>query len=398
MTTSMIPFKKACDIIRKNVAESKKSELVDIENSIGRILSKNYASKVDIPRTNLSAMDGIAIILDEKKKVLKICGESKAGDRVARDIKEGQCQLIYTGAPVKGVNKKIIPKEDFEIKNGFVYLKSYPKFDFIRKKGSDLKKKKNYLFEKELITLRTLALGKSMRQKKLCVIKKPKVFIICTGDEVLNQKGKDALIPSTNDIFIKNLAEIFGGEVVKILFSGDNKEEFIEKFISQKNFNILITSGGISRGKYDIVKKSLNEKGLKIFFDRVAIKPGKPTTFGKFSKNQYFLGLPGNPISCFMSMINFFPIFANSFYGVKYPRFTSKEFESKNFVKKNKNLTLFNRVVVDSKFFKVFDNQDSSMLSLLKKANGILIREPYAKEINPKEKKKIILLNNFNQI
>ena len=83
------------------------------------------------------------------------------------------------------------------------------------------------------------------------------------------------------------------------------------------------------------------------------------------------------------------------FYGTKHSRFTSKEFVSKKFIEKNKNLTLFNRVAVDDKFFKVFDNQDSSMLHLLKKANGILIRKPYAKEIHPNEKKKIMLLNNF---
>ena len=394
----MITFNRACEVITKTVTESEKNELINTENCIGRILSKNYLSDINLPRINLSSMDGAAILFNEKKKILKISGESKAGDKLASEIKKGECQLIYTGAPVKGENKKIIPKENFEIKNGHIYIKTYPNADFIRKKGSDLKKKNIYLYKKELITLRTIGLGKSMKLKKLSVKSKPKIFVICTGDEILNHNGKSALVTSTNNIFIKNLVEIFGGEVVKIIFSRDTKEDFIKKFNSEKNFNILITSGGISRGKYDIVKNSLKEKGLKIYFDRVAIKPGKPTTFGKVSKNKYFLGLPGNPISCYMSMINFFPIFINSFYGTKHSRFTSKEFVSKKFIEKNKNLTLFNRVAVDDKFFKVFDNQDSSMLHILKKANGILIRKPYAKEIHPNEKKKIILLNNFYQI
>ena len=93
-----------------------------------------------------------------------------------------------------------------------------------------------------------------MKLKKLSVKSKPKIFVICTGDEILNHNGKSAVVTSTNNIFIKNLVKIFGGEVVKITFSRDTKEDFIKKFNSEKNFNILITSGGISRGKYDIVK------------------------------------------------------------------------------------------------------------------------------------------------
>ena len=78
-------------------------------------------------------------------------------------------------------------------------------------------------------------------------------------------------------------------EIVDIQFSNDNKVEFIEKYKSLKNFDLLITSGGISKGKYDIVKESLKKSGLKILFERVAIKPGKPTTFCKLGKNKFFL-------------------------------------------------------------------------------------------------------------
>ena len=124
------------------------------------------------------------------------------------------------------------------------------------------------------------------------------------------------------------IAKKLGGEIVKIHFSRDNQTEFKKKFESSKNFDLLITSGGISRGKYDIVKESLKEFGLKILFDRVAIKPGKPTTFGKLGKNKFFLGLPGNPVSCFMSLTNFLPIYINSYYGKKIINLKFIEFQS----------------------------------------------------------------------
>ena len=109
------------------------------------------------------------------------------------------------------------------------------------------------------------------------------------------------------NIFIKNLVEIFGGEVVKIIFQEILKKILLKNLTQKRILIFLLHLVAYQEVKYDIVKNSLKEKGLKIYFDRVAIKPGKPTTFGKFSKNKYFLGLPGNPISCYMSMIFFFP-------------------------------------------------------------------------------------------
>ena len=392
----MITFSNACNIIKKTVIESKDFELVDTEQCIKRILSKTYSSKLDLPRENLSSMDGAVIFKNEMKKKLKITGESKAGDIKGEKFKPGQCHLIYTGAPIYGENKKVIPKENFIKKNGYIYISSFPKQSFIRKKSSDLKKNKIYLKKKEVISLRSLALAKSMKINTLSVKKKPRVFIICTGDEIICNNKEDSLVTPTNHIFIQNLVKTLGGEVIKILFSSDEESDFIDKFNSEKNFDLLITSGGISRGKYDIVKNTLKKNGLSINFDRVAIKPGKPTTFGVFHKKKYFLGLPGNPISCFMSMINFFPIFVNSFYGLKFSEFLFRELKSKRSIDKNDNLTRFERVYIKGNFFKVFSNQDSSMLHLLNEANGILVRKPHGNKINRDQKEMIMLLNNLN--
>ena len=389
----MIKYTKAIKLISQNVMKSKKLESVETEKSNNRILGKDYYSKINLPKNNLSAMDGAIILKKEKKLTLKIIGESKAGDKKGKNFKNGECYLVYTGAPVFGDDKHVIPRENFEIKNNYLIINSLSKEFFIRRKSSDLTKNEKYLFCNDVMNIRSIALAKSMRVDYLRVLKKPKVFVICTGDELIKDKNKSSLVVSTNNIFIKHFVELFGGEVVNIQFSKDNKSEFMNKFNSLKNYDLLITSGGISKGKYDIVKESLKECGLKTFFERVAIKPGKPTTFGKLDKNKFFLGLPGNPVSCFMSLINFLPIYINSFYGKKIVNLKFVKLLSKNFIEKNKKLTLFQRVIIKNKKFEIIKNQDSSLINMLKVSNGILIRPPYSKSIDRNEKIKILLFD-----
>ena len=392
----MIRYTKALKLISENVIKSKALETIKTDNSNNRILGRDYYSEVNLPKNNLSAMDGAIIYKKEKKLKLKIIGESKAGDKKAKNFKIGECNLVYTGAPVFGNDKQVIPRENFEIKENYLIINSLSNESFIRKKASDLIKNKKYLFCNEVINIRSIALAKSMRINYLKVIKRPKVLVICTGDELINEKKKQSLVVSTNNIFIKHFVELFGGEIVNIHFSKDNQTEFKKIFKSSKSFDLLITSGGISRGKYDIVKESLKEFGLKILFDRVAIKPGKPTTFGKLGKNKFFLGLPGNPVSCFMSLTNFLPIYINSYYGKKIINLKFIEFQSKSFVEKNQNLTLFQRVIIKNKKFEIIKNQDSSLINMLKVSNGILIRTPYSKSIKPNEKIKILVFDGID--
>ena len=391
----MITYTQALNIISRNVCNSNRFELVKTENSGNRILLIDYYSKANLPDNNVSSMDGVVVLKNEKRKRFEIIGESKAGDRKAKKINNGECVLIYTGAPVHGDDKRVIPKENVEIQNKHIYVNDFPSINFIRKKCSDLEKNKKYLHKKSIMNVRSIALAKSMKLKRLKVLKKPKIFVICTGDELIKNKNETPLVESTNNIFIKHFVELFGGELIKIELSKDNHNEFLKKYKTQNKFDLLITSGGVSRGRYDIVKSALQDVGLKILFERVAIKPGKPTTFGKFNKDKYFLGLPGNPVSCFTSLINFLPTFINSFYGFKYIDLKQRELSSGKFIKKNSNLTLFQRVIIKNNYFKLIDSQDSSLINMLNIADGILIRKPFSKPIKRKQNAKVLVFNDF---
>ena len=395
----MISFDSSLNLIQKNVLKSLKSEFIDINESFGRILASDLYSKCDYPRENLSSMDGAVIFKsDLKLKEIEIVGEIKAGDSHTNDFNKGQSKLIFTGGIVPGKNKIIIPKEQFLISKNKLIIKDRKIQNFIRIKGSDFKKKELCLSKNTKMNCRTIALAAAMRINKINVIKKPNVTVIITGDELISSNKENPLVISTNQIMIKKIVNDFGGNIKNIYIVKDKIED-LEKLIKKlRDFDILITSGGISRGKYDLVKKVLCNLKMKILFDRVSIKPGKPTTFGKFSKNRYFLGLPGNPVSCFTSLVFFFSKFINCFYGKDYLKIKKTKLILNNNLKTNKHLTLFLRIKkIKNKpnFFNVFSKQDSAQMKILSESNGILIRKPYEKNLIKGTECNVLLYENI---
>ena len=395
----MISFDSSLNLIQKSVIKSLKSEFIDINESFGRILASDLYSKCDYPRENLSSMDGAVIFKsDLNLKEIEIIGEIKAGDSFTNDFNKGQTKLIFTGGIVPGKNKVIIPKEQFLISKNKLIIKDRKTQNFIRIKGSDFKKKELCLSKNTKMNCRTIALAAAMRINKIRVIKKPNVIVIMTGDELISSDKKKPLVMSTNQIMIKKIVNDFGGNLKNIYIVKDKIED-LEKLIRKlRDFDILITSGGISRGKYDLVKKVLCNLKMKILFDRVSIKPGKPTTFGKFSKNRYFLGLPGNPVSCFTSLVFFFSKFINCFYGSDYLKIKKTKLILNNNLKTNKHLTLFLRIKkIKNKpnFFNVFSKQDSAQMKILSESNGILIRKPYEKNLIKGTECDVLLYENI---
>ena len=395
----MISFDSSLNLIQKSVIKSLKSEFIDINESFGRILASDLYSKCDYPRENLSSMDGAVIFKsDLNLKEIEIIGEIKAGDSFTNDFNKGQTKLIFTGGIVPGKNKVIIPKEQFLISKNKLIIKDRKTQNFIRIKGSDFKKKELCLSKNTKMNCRTIALAAAMRINKIRVIKKPNVIVIMTGDELISSDKENPLVISTNQIMIKKIVNDFGGNLKNIYIVKDKIED-LEKLIRKlRDFDILITSGGISRGKYDLVKKVLCNLKMKILFDRVSIKPGKPTTFGKFSKNRYFLGLPGNPVSCFTSLVFFFSKFINCFYGSDYLKIKKTKLILNNNLKTNKHLTLFLRIKkIKNKpnFFNVFSKQDSAQMKILSESNGILIRKPYEKNLIKGTECDVLLYENI---
>ena len=399
----MISFKQAKKLIKKNIKKSIGTEFVKISDAYRRILAENIVSDFDFPNNNQSSMDGAVIhFKDKSKRKFKIVGESKAGEKQSKEFNLNQSKLIYTGAPIPGNLKKlVIPKENFLInkKDNSLTIKSLPKESFIREKGKDFKKNQVCLSKNQIINLRFLALAKSMKKKKLLVLKKPRVFLVLTGDELISRNNPKGIIESSNEILITRLLKIFGCNLLNVFTIKDDEDEFKSIFKSLNNYDFLITSGGISKGKYDIIKKSIIKLRFKILFDRIKVKPGKPSTFAIIKNNKYFLGLPGNPVSCFISTLFLFSEMINSFYGFELIKFETKTLISQSNYKRKNNLTNFLRIKTNNKFhnkFTIFNDQDSSLQKTLALSDGILVLDPSIKIVKKGQKHRVLIFKNLD--
>lgn len=400
----MINYEDSLNIINKNVKISDKLETIDIKNCHKRIVAKNYRASFDNPFFDKSAMDGIVILEQDLKKIKKftIVGEIRAGEKKKEsELNSGEAELIYTGGLIPGKKKKIIIiKEKYKfLSKSMVEINEISKNDFIRRKGIDFKKGNLCLKQNESLNIRLMSLAISLRLKEIDVRVKPKCVVLITGDEISENAKTYEKVPSSNSIFFKVLIEYFGGDLIDIKRVKDNEIDIIKKFESLKGFDLLITSGGLSVGKYDLIKKTLKKKGLKTLFETVAIKPGKPISFGQFKNKSFFIGLPGNPVSCFIGILFFISFFIKKKLGFNKNYFNQKEIKSSNLIIKNNHLTTFLRVKIYLKekdlFFEIYPNQDSSLLKILSECDGIIIRKPYENEIKPGQKCKLILFNEI---
>lgn len=283
-----------------SIANEMSHEKVDLINSKGRVLSHNLKSKSTNPPHNLSAMDGYAIRKEDKIEFnrLKIIGESSAGKKFTGKLKKGEAVQIFTGAVIPENSECIIIQEDINKEKNFISIKkNFDKSDYIRFKGTDFDK--NFRIDSPIvINPFTQSLLASMNYRSIPVIKKPKIALISTGNELVmpGEKKRDDQIYSSVSFGLSGLLEEFGANVRALPILIDDKKEIKKLFSNLENFNLIITIGGASEGKYDLIKETLNELNFKLNFFKVSMRPGKPVFAGKLNSIP-LVGLPGNPVS-----------------------------------------------------------------------------------------------------
>jgi molybdopterin molybdotransferase len=298
----MIPVSKALKIIAEETPLLG-LERIALEDSIGRILAEDVVADSDLPPFNRSQMDGYAVKAADTKDApvtLKLVGESAAGRGWRGTLKRGEAVRIMTGAAVPdgadAVQKLEVAREDAA---SVTLLEPTEKGRYIVPKGKEGKKGKTVLPSGERITPANISIPAAFGYAKVKVSKRPRVAIISTGSEIVDvarKPGRDQ-IRNSNSIMLQGLCEQAGAVATVYPNVGDDISDL--KFqISDaiRSADILVTTGGVSVGKYDLTKLALNELGAAIFFERVALKPGKPTVFGRLKKTLVF-GLPGNPVS-----------------------------------------------------------------------------------------------------
>ncbi|HRW62361.1 MAG TPA: molybdopterin molybdotransferase MoeA [Bacteroidales bacterium] len=297
----MITIEQAYDIVINN-AYSLPTEKINFTDSLGRILAEDVVSDIEMPPFDKSAMDGYACRRADLKNKLEIIEVIPAGKTPEKEIGQNQCANIMTGAPIPKGADCVVQVELTKVEGNFVIITDPPHRNNISYQGEDVKIGTKVLNKGIKIEAQHIAVFAAVGYTNVLVYKQPKVGIISTGDELVEPQNK----PSVSQIRNSNGYQLIGqvkscGAIANYIgIAEDTPEDTFDKVSKalQENDIVLLT-GGVSMGSFDFVPQVLEQAGVQIMFDAIAVKPGKPTTFG-MAGNKFCFGLPGNPVSSYM--------------------------------------------------------------------------------------------------
>ncbi len=374
----MVKIDEALDIIYRTI-KHKSRHIVPIEDSVGKIVAKEYKASFDLPRFDNSAMDGYAVKIVDANRVVKIVDTIYAGDIAQRELRDGEAIKIMTGAPTPKGCEAIIPIEDIKSKteNNIILPLSIKKDAMIRWRGEDIESGRVFLKANRKVTGYTLALLASQGISHIEVFRKPKVVIFSTGEELKAhyEKIEKHQLYNSNSLMFYARAKELGCDVSYISSSGDSLDDLKKSIKEALDADLILTSGGVSVGDKDFTIEAFKELGMEILFSRVDIKPGKPTTFGRIA-NSFIVNLPGNPLA---SMVNFEmfvkPIILKLSGSLEFyhKTITTKMRENYNF-KGGRYSVILGEWNGDS--FMPIENQKSGMVSPLDRADGMVVTTP----------------------
>ncbi|WP_306148709.1 MULTISPECIES: gephyrin-like molybdotransferase Glp [unclassified Roseibium] len=386
---SLMPVSEALDKLLQGVAPLE-AEAVPLEATNGRFLARPLASTRTQPPFAASAMDGYAIRhsdLTSELTELDVIGEAPAGHGYFGQVGPGQAVRIFTGAPVpEGADTILIQENAERCDDRIKVLENPAKGAFVRAAGLDFSEGDILLNPPLKLDYRHLALAAAMNHAVLPVVKRPKVAILATGDELVRPGGK----PGPDQIIASNHAGIAamvldcGGDPLDLGISPDEPKALaacVKRAITEEA-DILVTLGGASVGDHDLVQDVLGNEGMDLSFWRIAMRPGKPLMAGRLGKTKV-LGLPGNPVSSLVCGLLFLKPLIAKMLGAPNGSATLKEAILAEAIGENDRRQDYVRAMLredtDGRLIAApFPKQDSSMLALLAKSGGLIVRPPFA--------------------
>lgn len=381
----MISVDEALNIVLNSV-NTLMPETVKIMDSFGRVIAEDVYSDCDIPAFDYSAMDGYALRYKDTKgasqyspRELKVIGELRAGGEFKGRLKDGEAVKIMTGAPIPEGADAIIMVENTEKEGDIVkILQEVEEGENIRRVGEDVKKGSLVINKgtrlKEAHVGMLVALGK----RDIKVTKRPMVAILATGDEVVDigEEMRPGRVRNANAYSISSQVISAGGIPINMGIARDNPDELRLKLNQCLQYDVIVTSGGVSMGEYDLVKQILLELGMQQRFWKVAQRPGKPNLFGVI-KDKPIFGLPGNPVSCMIGFELFVrPAILKMLGQTEDDRMEVEAYLEED-IKKKKGLRFFIRAQTrfeDGRFItRTTVPQGSGILSSMVLANSLII-------------------------
>ena len=285
-------------------------ELVPVTRALGRVLAEDFQAPIDVPPADNSAVDGYAVgsadVPPSGTRELRVVADLAAGSVLAEALVAGEAVRIMTGAPMPAGADTVYPQEIVERSGERVRIGPLAKGANVRMRGEDVEAGAIVVEAGTVLRPQEIGLVTSLGAWQLMVRRKPRVALMSTGDEVAEPgtPRRPGQIYDANRFTLRGSIEQCGGEVVDLGIVPDERDTLrVRLREAADGADIVITSGGVSVGVYDLVKEVLEEVGA-IDFWQVAMQPGRPLAVGSIGAAAFF-GLPGNPVASLLSFMLF---------------------------------------------------------------------------------------------
>jgi molybdopterin molybdotransferase len=300
--TPMISVTEAIRIVKEQTARLP-FESIALADALGRVLAEDVLADSDLPPFDRAQMDGYAVRSADTLQArarLRVVGESAAGRGWKDEMEAGEAVRIMTGAPVPAGADSVQKVEVTKEQDGIVEIAEATRpGQFIVNRASEIKAGETVLRAGEEINAARMAALAAFGYASVKVGRRPRVAVLATGTELVavNEKPGADQIRDSNSYSLGAYAQLAGAQVERLPLAEDDPE-LLKEEISEAaaRSDALILSGGVSMGVYDFTKLALGALDAELFFERVSLRPGKPTVFARLGQTLVF-GLPGNPVS-----------------------------------------------------------------------------------------------------
>ncbi|HAR35439.1 MAG TPA: molybdopterin molybdenumtransferase MoeA [Acidobacteria bacterium] len=324
----MIPYEKARNLVIER-AQVLGKERVELLEALGSVAAAKVLSRIAVPPFKNSAVDGYAVRSEDTAGEgqpirLKLLAEQPAGEYFRKKLRRGQAVKVMTGAPVPAGAEAVVPVEEAAEEGGFVIIKrKFGRGENVRTAGEDVAK--GALIIEKGVVLKPPHLGilAACGFNKVLVYSRPRVVVLITGNELCRpgERLKPGKIYDSNSTILQALIKTSGAELLGLKWVRDELKSLVAALKSAASqADIVITSGGVSVGDYDLVKAAAGRVGARELFWKVAQKPAKPLAFYELKKGKkptWIFGLPGNPGAVMISFEEYVRPFIKKCSGLK---------------------------------------------------------------------------------
>ncbi|WP_341990317.1 molybdopterin molybdotransferase MoeA [Azorhizobium sp. AG788] len=387
---SLMPVAQALALVTAD-AHVLPAETVGVERATGRVLAAALHARRSQPSADMSAMDGYAFGYPPSSALatsFTVVGEAAAGRPFAGTVTSVGCVRIFTGAVLPGGTDTVVIQENVTRAGDSIHLTApVARGRNVRTAGFDFQVGKLLLPQGRRLSGRDVMLAAAADHAALPVVRRPRVGIIQTGDELVRPgagTGAPSEVVVSNVYGIAALAEEAGAEVLDLGLVADTMDD--TRAALRRAFDlgldVLVSSGGASVGEHDLMAPALRAEGIDLSVHKIALRPGKPLMFG-VREGQRVLGLPGNPVSAYVCAILFLLPLLRALQGEHGPWLRASPARLAVAVPENDRRMDFIRACTEQGEDGIgvvtpLPIQDSGMLTALAQADCLLIREPFA--------------------